>query len=146
MSVNVQARERGGAELREAMRRLSPSENPEILKRAYREKIGPRLVEGIRSFMSGPRPQRLDRVSGALSASVTFTVRGDKLEAGVPASLYWYDLHEFGSAGGRKQKRRNTLTRGYPARPAVGPGTEEAIASGDLARLLREAWEEEAAP
>ena len=146
MSIEITARTRGERDYRDALVRLSPSENPEILRKAYTEELGPRLVEGIQSFMVGPRPQRVDRVTGELHDSVTFKVRGARLEAGVPISHFWWDLHEFGSRGGRKQKRRKTLTRGYPARPAVKPGLDEALESGDLAAGLRRVWEEEALP
>lgn len=132
---------RGEAAYRDALTRLSPAENPEILRAAY-DAIGPRLVAGIQGHMRGPRPQKLDLVSGSLMASVTYSVSGTTLRAGVPDSHFWFDLHEFGSVGGRKQSRRKTLTRGYPARPAVKPGLDEAIASGVLADELVRAWQE----
>ena len=135
---------RGDEAYRDALRRITPADSPGILRDAYEESLGPRVVAGIQSFLRGPRPERLDVVSGELSRSVTFTVIGDRLLAGVPDSKHWFDLHEFGSPGGRRQKRRKTLTRGYPARPAVQPGVEEAVASGDLAQGLLRTWEDAA--
>ncbi len=146
MSAPVSIRLRGTREAQALLSRLTPADNSEILRSAFEDSIGPRLVAGIQGFLRGPRPGRLGRVSGSLHDSVSFTVRGARLEAGVPDSHFWFDLHEFGSPGGRKQKRRKTRTRGYPARPAVQPGVEEAVASGDLAAGLASRWEAEGSP
>lgn len=105
---------RGLRELREGLAALDPARNPRGRTRALL--AGAELLRrGIRANLAGPRPRRLDEVTGELRASVGIDPEvPTEARIGVPASLFWYEFHELG------------LGR-FPKRPAVLEAIESAL-------------------
>jgi len=146
VTVRLTAKLEGAKEMIAALDAIDPKRSKKFL-RTVQARSGRIVRDRIRAYMSGPRPQRLDVVSGGLRKSVKFTssVARGVVEIGVPFDhFWWFRLHEDGSAGGRAQKRgrdtaRRGRTRGYPARPAVGPAFASSLP--ELEQVWVKTWE-----
>lgn len=146
MSIRLSAKLEGAKEMIAALDAIDPKRSKKFL-RTVQARSGRLVRDKIRQRLSGPRPAYLDVVSGGLRRSVSFSssVARGVVEIGVPFDkFWWFRLHEDGSKGGRGQSRgrdtaRRGRTRGYPARPAVGPGFTAALP--ELERLWVQTWE-----
>lgn len=114
---------KGDEELRAALRRLNPRENPAMTRR-YFNSAGRLLRDRIRGRLEGPRPTLLDKITGELWRSIGWDFGADFAEAGT--DLWWLELYEVGLGRFRQ-------------RAAVLPALEGAL--GELETLLAREWE-----
>ena len=110
MPVSFEANLAGDRELAAALRRMS---SPEVISAALRRGARELTIE-MRAHVSGPRPRRLDVVTGELLRSFATDDSGlpDRIRVGTP--LFWAEFHEVGSP-------RN------PARPFAQPALERTL-------------------
>jgi hypothetical protein len=110
MSVTTTGAER----YRHVLATLKPRDNPRATRAAMRDS-GKLLKKTIPNYLRGPRPHRLESVTGELVKSVTEN-RSElpwAIEAGIPRKLYWAEWHETGD--------------GFRRRPFVEPALEAAL-------------------
>ncbi len=101
---------RGDEEYVAALRRIR---NPRVLIRPMKQS-GAEVLREMRRHVSGPRPRRLDRVTGELARSFAVDARQipRRIRSGTP--LPWPQLFEDGTAG-------------RPRRPFAEPGLDVAL-------------------
>ena len=109
MPVSFEANLAGDRELAGALRKMGA---PEVRTRAL-QRGGRELIVQMRIHVSGPRPQRLDRVTGELLRSFATDASSlpDRISVGTP--LFWAEFHELG--------------RGTPVRPFAQPALEQTL-------------------
>lgn len=110
------------------LRRAQPREDADkivgraLLSLAYRvQEIAPR------AYMSGPRPQRIDVVTGTLRRSIAVDRGRLPFEVAVGSNVVYAPVHEFGSRNGR-----------IPARPYLQPALRDV--GPEMPRAILTAW------
>lgn len=104
--------------IRLRIRGLSPQQNPEFVSAAMKIAMNRVLQVSRREYLSGPRPRRLDTVTGELKRSLTID-KGElpfAIEGGTP--LEFAPVHEFGQ-GGRRAFLRPALTEASREFPEI---------------------------
>lgn len=131
------------------VRAFNALENPQPAMRAGLLAIG-RRVQGVSraSYLSGPRPERLGRVTGNLARGIFVDESGVPFFVDVGSPEIYGPVHEFGATITARSRNRMVWGQGanggppfrsgervvIPARPFLGPAVEDV--TPDMANLM----------
>ena len=127
MGLKIEFKTEGVEEFRKVIRKINPEKNPKVIRKAMLE-TGRLLQRTVKEkYLRGPRPRRLDRVTGELSRSIVRDERKLEEFVGVGTELFWAEFHEVGLGRFRK-------------RPFIEPAVDDVM--DKLPGIFLEAWEE----
>lgn len=104
---------KGDEELQRLLRKISPRQHPEVVTQAMK-RGAQTLRREIRGNLVGPRPRRLDVVTGQLLSSIKNVKENYPFKVRVGTRIRWAGKYEFGPV----RDRRPFLT---PAQSAAEP-------------------------
>ena len=113
-------------------------EVPNEMVKSLRESMKVVRKTSQKDYLSGPRPMKLDKVSGRLKRSLRYSVtrRRDMFYASVYSKLFYANFWEggFGKSTGRSHRKGGFRRADYGARPFIRPAFDdnEAKIANDL--------------